>query len=118
MAGMRELLEEMVSKGASDLHLTAGLPPQYRIDGLVGSSDFPVLTGEETMRLAYSILNEEQKKTLVQIYESFRAERRAAGFEPDFAPLMGQDRTAGDASDEAADDDRDTGAESEALAGR
>ena len=30
-------------------------------------------------------LSEEQKKTLVQIYESFRAERRAAGFEPDFA---------------------------------
>jgi transcriptional regulator with XRE-family HTH domain len=28
-------------------------------------------------------LNEEQKKTLVQIYESFRAERRAAGFGPD-----------------------------------
>jgi transcriptional regulator with XRE-family HTH domain len=32
-------------------------------------------------------LNEEQKKTLVQIYESFRAERRAAGFEPE---LTGQ----------------------------
>ncbi|WP_421121467.1 helix-turn-helix domain-containing protein [Aquihabitans daechungensis] len=30
-------------------------------------------------------LNEEQKKTLVQIYESFRAERRAAGFEPQLA---------------------------------
>lgn len=30
-------------------------------------------------------LNEEQKKTLVQIYESFRAERRAAGFEPELA---------------------------------
>ena len=31
-------------------------------------------------------LSEEQKKTLVQIYESFRAERRAAGFEPEFPP--------------------------------
>jgi len=59
---MRELLEEMVSKGASDLHLTAGLPPQYRIDGNISPTDFPVLTGEETLRLAYSILNEEQKK--------------------------------------------------------
>jgi len=29
---MRELLEEMVARGASDLHLTAGLPPQYRVD--------------------------------------------------------------------------------------
>ncbi len=62
MAGMRELLEEMVAKGASDLHLTAGLPPQYRIDGSIVTTQFPVLTGDETMRLAYSVLNEEQKK--------------------------------------------------------
>ena len=62
MVGMRELLEDMVAKGASDLHLTAGLPPQIRVDGNVQASQFPVLTGEETKRLAYSILNEEQKK--------------------------------------------------------
>jgi twitching motility protein PilT len=52
----------MVSKGASDLHLTAGLTPQYRIDGSVHPSDHPVLSGDDVMRLAYSILNEEQKK--------------------------------------------------------
>ena len=62
MAGMRELLEEMVSKGASDLHLAAGLSPQYRIDGEIVSTDLPVLTGEDTLRLAYSVLNEEQRK--------------------------------------------------------
>jgi twitching motility protein PilT len=62
VVGMRELLEEMVARGASDLHITAGLPPQYRVDGLVQSGDFEVLNGEETRRLAYSILNEEQKK--------------------------------------------------------
>ncbi len=62
MVGMRELLEEMVKRGASDLHLTSGLPPQFRVDGFVQSSDFAVLNGEETRRLAYSILNEEQKK--------------------------------------------------------
>jgi len=59
---MRELLEEMVNRGASDLHIVAGLPPQYRIDGAIVATDLPVLTGDETMRLAYSILNEEQKK--------------------------------------------------------
>jgi twitching motility protein PilT len=59
---MRELLEEMVARGASDLHLTAGLPPQYRVDGMVQGGEFEVLGGEETRRLAYSILNEEQKK--------------------------------------------------------
>ncbi len=59
---MRELLEDMVSKGASDLHITAGLPPQVRIDGAVVPLNFPVMNGDETRRLAYSILNEEQKK--------------------------------------------------------
>ncbi|MCP4573137.1 MAG: type IV pilus twitching motility protein PilT [bacterium] len=62
MAGMRELLEEMVGKGASDLHLAAGLPPQFRVDGEIETTDFPVLTGEDTLKLAYSILNEEQRK--------------------------------------------------------
>jgi len=59
---MRDLLEEMVSKGASDLHLTAGLPPQLRVDGNMASSEHPVLSADETRRLAYSILNDEQKK--------------------------------------------------------
>ncbi|MFT5232475.1 MAG: twitching motility protein PilT [Candidatus Krumholzibacteriia bacterium] len=59
---MRELLEDMVSKGASDLHVTAGLPPQLRIDGHIITTTLPVLSGEETRSLAYSILSEEQKK--------------------------------------------------------
>jgi len=59
---MRELLEEMVQKGASDLHITAGLAPQYRIDGQIVPTQLAVLNGDETRRLAYSILNDEQKK--------------------------------------------------------
>jgi transcriptional regulator with XRE-family HTH domain len=73
-------------------------------------------------------LNEEQKKTLVQIYESFRAERRAAGFEPELvgqASLDVDDASSTDAEVVApaalkvvaADDDSDD-PESEALAGR
>ncbi len=62
MIGMRELLEEMVAQSASDLHVTAGLPPQMRIDGRIASSNFPALDGDDTRRLAYSILNDEQKK--------------------------------------------------------
>ena len=62
MVGMRELLEEMVSKNASDLHITAGLAPQFRVDGLILATQFPVLAGDDTRRLAYSILNDEQKK--------------------------------------------------------
>jgi len=62
VTGMRELLEDMVARGASDLHLSAGLPPQYRVDGLMQSGQFDVLSGEDTRRLAYSILNEDQKQ--------------------------------------------------------
>lgn len=58
-------------------------------------------------------LNEEQKKTLVQIYESFRAERRAAGFGP---PEPAEDLGELDEADEVADGSAK--AESGALAGR
>ena len=69
MIGMRELLEEMVSKGASDLHITAGLPPQYRIDGIMTPTQFPTMNGDDTRRLAYSILNDEQKKRFENDHE-------------------------------------------------
>ena len=62
MLNLRELLERMIQQKASDLHLTAGLPPQYRIDGEIASSQYEVLTPEECARLAYSVLNEEQKR--------------------------------------------------------
>ncbi len=63
MASLRELLEEMMKRDASDLHLTAGLPPQYRVDGDIVSSSFEVLTADDTRALAYSVLNDEQKKS-------------------------------------------------------
>jgi len=63
MVSLRALLEEMVKIRASDLHLTAGVPAQYRVDGdLVSSKVSGVLTPDMTQRLAYSALNDEQKK--------------------------------------------------------
>ncbi len=67
--GMRELLEEMVARSASDLHITAGLSPQYRIDGSIVPTQFPALAGDDTRRLAYSILNDEQKKRFENEHE-------------------------------------------------
>jgi len=52
----------MIQLKASDLHLTAGLSPQFRVDGAIGGSDYAVLTPDECTRLAYSVLNEEQKR--------------------------------------------------------
>ncbi|MFH0777195.1 MAG: type IV pilus twitching motility protein PilT [Candidatus Eisenbacteria bacterium] len=69
MLTLRELLEEMTRKKASDLHITAGVPPQVRIDGRMTPTPHPVLSPEDTVRLAYSILTEEQKKRFEAIKE-------------------------------------------------
>jgi twitching motility protein PilT len=62
MVTLRELLEMMVKKNASDLHLTVGSPPQLRIDGKLGKTDLDLLTAEDTKKLAYSIMSEKQKQ--------------------------------------------------------
>jgi twitching motility protein PilT len=60
---VRALLEEMIKKGASDLHITVGQPPRLRVDGdLVDSSEKRELGARDTLTLAYSILTEQQKK--------------------------------------------------------
>jgi twitching motility protein PilT len=60
---LRSLLEEMVSRGASDLHLTAGERPKLRVDGdIVNAGVEQTLTPRDTMALAYSVLTDNQKK--------------------------------------------------------
>jgi twitching motility protein PilT len=60
---IRALLEEMIQKGASDLHLTVGERPKLRIDGeLTDASVTRHLQPKDTLTLAYSILTEQQKK--------------------------------------------------------
>src|SRR6266581_3963828 len=60
---LRTLLEEMVSRNASDLHIVAGERPKLRVDGDItnASADF-MLTPKDTLQLAYSVLTEQQKK--------------------------------------------------------
>ncbi len=60
---LRSLLEEMIERGASDLHITAGERPKVRIDGHItdSSADY-ILTPKDTLQLTYSILTETQKK--------------------------------------------------------
>ncbi|HEX7402111.1 MAG TPA: PilT/PilU family type 4a pilus ATPase, partial [candidate division Zixibacteria bacterium] len=62
MATLRELLELMVKKNASDLHLTTGSPPQLRVDGKLIKTEHDILNAEDTKKLAYSIMNEKQKQ--------------------------------------------------------
>jgi twitching motility protein PilT len=60
---LRVLLEEMIERGASDLHITAGERPKVRVDGDITNSNIDVvLQPKDCMQLAYSVLTENQKK--------------------------------------------------------
>src|SRR3972149_3700958 len=60
---LRTLLEEMIERDASDLHITAGERPKMRVDGdITNSRNEYVLTPKDTLQLAYSVLTENQKK--------------------------------------------------------
>jgi twitching motility protein PilT len=60
---LRALLEEMIQRDASDLHITAAEKPKLRVDGdMVDSSVTEILTPKDTLQLAYSVLTENQKK--------------------------------------------------------
>jgi len=61
------LLEEVIKKKASDLHLQVGLPPMLRIDGaLVPVSGADVLNEESVEVLVFAILDEDQKQILLK----------------------------------------------------
>ncbi len=59
---LRQLLDDMVQRRASDLHLTAGVPPELRIDGVLVPTEYDVLTPEANAQLAYSVMSDEQRK--------------------------------------------------------
>jgi twitching motility protein PilT len=63
MIDLKKLLQEMVDKDASDLHITVGEKPKLRIDGrIIDSSAEETLSSQQTQLLAYSFLTETQKK--------------------------------------------------------
>src|SRR3990172_6685905 len=61
MIELQKLLETVMEKKASDLHVTTGAPPQFRIDGRLVNFDPTVLTAADTKRLCYSILTDAQR---------------------------------------------------------
>lgn len=61
------LLEEVIKKKASDLHVQVGLPPMLRVDGaLVAVTGAAALTDEAVETLVFSILDEDQKQILLK----------------------------------------------------
>ena len=67
MMDIGELLAFSVKNGASDLHLSAGLPPMIRVDGDVRRINVPPLEHKEVHALVYDIMNDKQRKD----YEEF-----------------------------------------------
>ncbi|MCS7310221.1 MAG: type IV pilus twitching motility protein PilT [Armatimonadetes bacterium] len=63
---MDDLLRIVVEKGASDLHLCAGVPPVIRVDGRLIPTNYEKATPQDTQRLMYDILTDEQ----IQRFES------------------------------------------------
>jgi twitching motility protein PilT len=59
---IHRLIQMMVDQGASDLHLTVGTPPQYRVNGHLVPLRTAPLTGNDVEFLAYSVLSEEQQQ--------------------------------------------------------
>jgi twitching motility protein PilT len=62
-----ELLAFSVKHNASDLHLSAGLPPMIRVDGDIRRINVPVLDHREVHALVYDIMNDKQRRD----YEEF-----------------------------------------------
>ena len=66
---IEDLMEQLIEMGGSDMHLSAGLPPYFRISGhLTPIGDEP-MTSEQCQRLIFSMLNNTQRKNLEQNWE-------------------------------------------------
>ncbi|MBF2036145.1 MAG: type IV pilus twitching motility protein PilT [Leptolyngbyaceae cyanobacterium T60_A2020_046] len=66
---IEDLMEEVIERGGSDLHLSAGLPPYIRISGKLTPTEHEPMTPESCQRLIFSMLNNTQRKQLEQTWE-------------------------------------------------
>ena len=65
-----ELLAFSVKNGASDLHLSAGLPPMIRVDGDVRRVNVPPMEHKEVHSLVYDIMNDKNRKDFEEFLET------------------------------------------------
>ena len=68
-SGLSDYLVEAVRLGASDLHVTAGLPPMIRVDGKVRPLEHPPMTPNATRELVYDVLSSDQRQRLENEWE-------------------------------------------------
>jgi twitching motility protein PilT len=65
-----QLLAFGVKNGASDLHLSAGLPPMIRVDGDVRRVNLPAMDHKQVHGMVYDIMNDKQRKTYEEFLET------------------------------------------------
>jgi twitching motility protein PilT len=65
-----ELLAFSAKQGASDLHLSAGLPPMIRVDGDVRRINLPAMDHKQVHQLIYDIMNDKQRKDYEEFFET------------------------------------------------
>ena len=65
-----ELLAFGVKNDASDLHLSAGLPPMIRVDGDIRRINVPALDHKQVHSLIYDIMNDKQRKDFEEFFET------------------------------------------------
>jgi twitching motility protein PilT len=65
-----ELLTFSVNNRASDLHLSAGMPPMIRVDGDMRKINVPVLDHKTVHSLVYDIMNDKQRKDYEEFFET------------------------------------------------
>jgi len=65
-----ELLSFSVKQGASDLHITAGMPPLIRVDGDIRRINVPEMDHKEVYALIYEIMNDKQRKDFEEFMET------------------------------------------------
>lgn len=68
-SGLNDYLMDAVGAGASDLHITVGLPPMIRVGGRMRALDYPALTPNITREMIYDILTNEQRTRLENDWE-------------------------------------------------
>ncbi len=65
-----DLLAFGVKNNASDLHLSAGLPPMIRVDGDIRRINLPAMDHKQVHALIYDIMNDKQRKDYEEFYET------------------------------------------------
>ena len=65
-----ELLAFIAKQGASDLHLSAGLPPMIRVDGDIRRINLPAMEHKDVHSLIYEIMNDKQRRDYEEFLET------------------------------------------------